>query len=61
MFCHIYPFKVIKIDETLTQEEKLYAQNPLTHFDFIIYHIMDKAPCLLLRLMAMRFTIRISS
>ncbi|MEB2807808.1 AAA domain-containing protein [Campylobacter upsaliensis] len=43
---HIPLAKVIKIDETLTQEEKLYAQNPLTHFDFIIYHIMDKAPLL---------------
>ena len=43
---HIPLAKVIKIDEALTQEEKLYAQNPLTHFDFIIYHIMDKVPLL---------------
>ncbi|MCI5969229.1 MAG: DUF2726 domain-containing protein [Helicobacter sp.] len=43
---HIPLAKVIKIDETLTQEERFYAQNPLTHFDFIIYHIMDKAPLL---------------
>ncbi|EAH9135880.1 DUF2726 domain-containing protein [Campylobacter upsaliensis] len=43
---HIPLAKVIKIDEALTQEEKLYAQNPLTHFDFIIYHIMDKTPLL---------------
>lgn len=43
---HIPLAKVIKIDEALTQEEKLYVQNPLTHFDFIIYHIMDKVPLL---------------
>lgn len=39
---HIPLAKVIKIDEALTQEEKLYAQNPLTHIDGYAFHHTHK-------------------
>ena len=28
----------------LTEEEKVYARNPLTHVDFLLFNKMDKAP-----------------
>ena len=35
---------LIKDYSLLTDEEKRYASNPLTHLDFLLYNKMDKKP-----------------
>ena len=37
---------LIRNGDLLTKEEKIYAFNPLTHLDFLLFDKMDKSPVL---------------
>ena len=37
---------LVKDYEPLTEEERKYARNPLTHVDFLLFNQMDKQPVL---------------
>ena len=43
---HVSLATLIKNDEALTEEERVYACNPLTHVDFLMFHQMNKQPVL---------------
>lgn len=43
---HVSLATLIKNDGQLTEEERKYARNPLTHIDFLLFHRMDKQPVL---------------
>ncbi len=40
---HVPIARIIKMSDILNQEEKNYAINPWTHFDFVIYKTIDKS------------------
>lgn len=44
--CHIQLLRVIGDTSILDERERQYVQNPRTHIDFVVYHIMDKKPLL---------------
>lgn len=44
--CHVSLINIIKDYTGLSQEEKKYAKNPLTHTDFLLFNKMDKASVL---------------
>lgn len=44
--CHVSLVNIIKDYSNFTQEELKYAQNPLTHTDFLIYDKITKEPAL---------------
>ncbi len=39
----------------LTQDEAMFARNPLTHMDFLLYHKMDKHPVLVIEVDGFRY------
>jgi hypothetical protein len=41
---HVSLVTLIKDYALLSEEEKVYAKNPLTHVDFLLFNKMDKAP-----------------
>lgn len=41
---HVSWVTLVKDYALLNEEEKIYAQNPLTHVDFLLFNQMDKAP-----------------
>ena len=41
---HVSLVTLIKDYAPLSEEEKVYAKNPLTHVDFLLFNKMDKAP-----------------
>lgn len=41
---HVSLATLIRDYALLTEEEKVYAKNPLTHVDFLLFNKMDKAP-----------------
>ena len=43
---HVALANVIRSYEALSEEERLYARNPLTHLDFLLFSKMDKQPVL---------------
>ena len=43
---HVSLATLVKDYEPLTEEERKYARNPLTHVDFLLFNQMDKQPVL---------------
>lgn len=43
---HVSLVNLIKDYSLLTKEEAVYARNPLTHVDFLLFRRMDKSPLL---------------
>lgn len=43
---HVSLFNLIKDYSLLSEEEQLFARNPLTHVDFLLFRRMDKSPLL---------------
>lgn len=43
---HLSLATLVKNYEPLTEEERKYARNPLTHVDFLLFNQMDKQPVL---------------
>ena len=43
---HVSLATLVKNYEPLTEEERKYARNPLTHVDFLLFNQMDKQPML---------------
>lgn len=43
---HVSLATLVKNYEPLTEEERQYARNPLTHVDFLLFNQMDKQPVL---------------
>ena len=43
---HVSPATLVKDYGPLTEEERQYARNPLTHVDFLLFNQMDKQPVL---------------
>ena len=43
---HVPLVNLVKDYSMLTEEEKVYARNPLTHVDFLLFRRMDKSPLL---------------
>ena len=43
---HVSLATMVKDCEPLTEEERQYARNPLTHVDFLLFNQMDKQPVL---------------
>lgn len=43
---HVYLATLVKDYAPLTEEERKYARNPLTHVDFLLFNQMDKQPVL---------------
>lgn len=43
---HVSLAALVKDYEPLTEEERRYARNPLTHIDFLLFRQMDKQPVL---------------
>jgi len=41
---HVSLATLVKDYSSLTEEEKIYARNPLTHTDFLLFNKMDKSP-----------------
>ena len=41
---HVSLATLVKDYDPLTEEEKVYARNPLTHTDFLLFNKMDKSP-----------------
>ena len=45
-YMHVSLATLVKDYEPLTEEERTYARNPLTHVDFLLFNQMDKQPVL---------------
>ena len=45
-YMHVSLATLVKDYEPLTEEERKYARNPLTHVDFLLFNQMDKQPVL---------------
>ena len=45
-YIHVSLATLVKDYEPLTEEERTYARNPLTHVDFLLFNQMDKQPVL---------------
>ena len=43
---HVSLVNLVKDYSMLTEEETVYARNPLTHVDFLLFRRMDKSPLL---------------
>ena len=43
---HVSLATLVKDYEPLTEEERIYARNPFTHVDFLLFHKMNKQPIL---------------
>ena len=43
-YMHVSLATLVKNYEPLTEEERKYARNPLTHMDFLLFNQMDKQP-----------------
>ena len=43
-YMHVSLATLVKDYEPLTEEERKYARNPLTHMDFLLFNQMDKQP-----------------
>lgn len=43
---HVSLVNLVKDYSILTEEETVYARNPLTHVDFLLFRRMDKSPLL---------------
>lgn len=41
---HIPLYRILRDTSNLSDEERVYALNPLTHIDFLLYNTMDKSP-----------------
>lgn len=41
---HIPLYRILRSTSNLSDEERVYALNPLTHLDFLLYNTMDKSP-----------------
>ncbi len=52
---HVSLATLVKNDAPLTEDEHLYARNPLTHVDFLLFHKMDKQPVLAVEVDGTRF------
>ena len=52
---HVSLATLIKDDALLTEAERLYAHNPLTHVDFLLFRKMDKQPTLAIEVDGTRF------
>lgn len=44
-YIHVSLATLVKDYEPLTEEERTYARNPLTHVDFLLFNQMDKQAC----------------
>ena len=41
---HIPLYRILRSTSNLSDEERVYTLNPLTHLDFLLYNTMDKSP-----------------
>lgn len=52
---HVSLAMLVKNYEPLTEDERKYARNPLTHIDFLLFNRMDKSPVLAIEVDGTRF------
>lgn len=44
--CHVPLWRILRDTQKLSEKERKFALNPLTHIDFVLYHKMDKTAIL---------------